>query len=102
LGDLPEAFPVIAGSVGPSHGFVHVREIGSAVTVFGLTVRPGDLIHADRHGALVIPPEVVPVLADTIARLQTTEKIILDAARSPDFDWAHFESAWAAFERART
>ena len=58
LGDLPGGFPVIAGSIGPSHGFVHVREVGTPVTVMGLTVSPGDLVHADRHGAVVVPPEV--------------------------------------------
>jgi regulator of RNase E activity RraA len=102
LGDMPKGFPVIAGSVGPSHGFVHVREIGTPVTVFGLVVSPGDLIHADRHGAVSIPPEVVPVLADSITKQQATEKIVLDAARSEDFDFLRFEQAWVAFERART
>ena len=62
LGDLPDGFPVVAGSVGPSHAFVHVREIATTVTIFGLEVADGDLVHADRHGALVIPPEVVPGL----------------------------------------
>lgn len=101
LGDLPAGFPVIAGSVGPSHGFVHVREIGTPVTVFGLTVAPGDLIHADRHGAVVVPPEVIPALAGAISRLLATERIILDAARKPGFDFAAFEAAWSAFEKAR-
>ena len=55
LGDLPDGFPVIAGSIGPSHGFVHVREIATQVTIFGLSIADGDLIHADRHGAVVIP-----------------------------------------------
>ena len=50
LGDLPDGFPVVAGSIGPSHGFVHVRGIGGPVTIFGLHVHDGDLIHADRHG----------------------------------------------------
>jgi regulator of RNase E activity RraA len=36
LGDLPLDFPVIAGSIGPSHGFVHVRTIGRPVRVMGL------------------------------------------------------------------
>lgn len=101
LGDLPEAFPVIAGSVGPSHGFVHIRELGTPVTIFGLTVRSGDLVHADRHGAVVVPPEVIPALAAAIARLQATEHIILDAARKPGFDFEAFEAAWTAFEKAR-
>jgi regulator of RNase E activity RraA len=102
LGDLPQGFPVIAGSIGPSHAFVHVREIGQPVTVHGLTIAPGDLIHADRHGALVIPPDVIPHLAAAIAKLQATERLVLDPARAPGFDFAAFESAWAAFEAART
>lgn len=102
LGDLPQGFPVIAGSVGVSHGFVHVRSVGQPVRVMGLEIRPGDLIHADRHGALVVPPEVVPVLAAAIRKLQETERLVLDPARRPGFDLAAFEMAWAAFERART
>ncbi len=102
LGDLPAGFPVLAGSIGPSHGFVHVTGIGTPVTVFGLTVAQGDLIHADRHGAVVIPPEVVAGLAEGIARLLASEKIVLDPARQPGFDFAAFERAWEAFEKVRT
>ncbi len=102
LGDLPDGFPVIAGSVGPSHGFVHLREIGTPVTIFGMAVVDGDLIHADRHGALIIPPEVIPALEAAITRLLDTEKLVLDAARAEGFNFAAFEAAWAAFEKART
>lgn len=102
LGDLPPGFPVIAGSIGPSHGFVHVRSIGLPVRVLGLEVRQGDLIHADRHGAVVVPPDVITALGAAVAKLQATERLILDPARSPGFDFAAFERAWAEFEAART
>ncbi|MBO0906120.1 RraA family protein [Jiella sp. MQZ13P-4] len=102
LGDLPDGFPVVAGSVGPSHGFVHVREIGTKVTIFGLTIGDGDLVHADRHGALVVPPDTMPRLAEAIDKLLATEKIVLEPARRDGFDFATFEKAWAAFEAART
>lgn len=102
LGDLPDGFPVIAGSIGPSHAFVHVREIGTPVTVFGMRVEDGDLIHADRHGALVVPADDIPQLADAIRKLLETEKLILAPARAEGFDFAAFEAAWSAFEKART
>jgi len=102
LGDLPQGFPVIAGSVGPSHGFVHVRSIGQPVRIMGLEVRPGDLIHADRHGAVVVPPEVLGDLAAAIHRMQQTERLVLDPARQPGFDFDAFAAAWSAFEAART
>ena len=102
LGDLPDGFPVVAGSIGPSHGFVHVKEIGTEVEIFGMKVRDGDLVHADRHGALVIPPEVVPLLEGAIHKLLNTEKLVLDPARADGFDFDAFEEAWAAFEASRT
>lgn len=102
LGDLPTGFPVLAGRIGPSHAFVRVESFDTPVTVFGMEVAPGDLIHADRHGALVIPESVIPVLADAIERLLKTEQLVLQPARSEPFDFAAFEQAWAAFEAART
>ena len=102
LGDVPADFPVIAGSIGPSHAFVHVKEIGTPVDVMGMSVSEGDLIHADRHGALVIPSAVLPSLAVAVQKLIDTERLILDPAKAPNFDYEAFENAWAAFEAART
>ncbi len=102
LGDLPDGFPVVAGSMGPSHGFVHVREIGTPVEIFGMQVSDGDLVHADRHGALVIPEDVVPDLETAITKLLETEKLVLEPARQEGFDFDAFEQAWARFEAART
>lgn len=102
LGDLADDFPVIAGSIGPSHAFVHVREIGTPVKVFSMEVHDGDLIHADRHGGVVIPEDVIPHLEDAIMKMIETEKLILEPARKDGFDFAAFEKAWAAFEKART
>lgn len=102
LGDLPDGFPVVAGSIGPSHGFVHVRSIAEPVKIFGMTVADGDLIHADRHGGLVIPPEVVPDLAAAIAQMQASEKIVLEPAQAGPLSFAQFEKIWGDFEKSRT
>lgn len=95
LGDLAPGFPVIAGSVGPSHGFVHVREIDGPVAVMGLSVAPGDLVHADRHGAVVIPHEAVRDLPAAIDLLARREAVILDMAKAPGFDIAKLRDALA-------
>jgi len=102
LGDLEPGFPIIAGSVGPSHGFVHVREFGTRVEIFGLSINEGDLVHADRHGAVVVPPDVVPRLGAAIETLLSAEQIILGPAREAGFDIEKLETAWSAFEKART
>lgn len=102
LGDMAPDYPVVAGSIGPSHGFVHVTALDTPVTVFGLTVRPGDIVHADRHGAVVVPPDIVGHLARAIAKMQQTEQLVLGPAREPGFNFAKFEAAWSDFEKART
>ena len=102
LGDMASDFPVVAGSIGPSHGFVHVTDLECEVEVFGLKVRPGDLVHADQHGAVVVPPDVIGLLADAIAKMQSTEQLVLGPAREEGFDFPKFEAAWTAFEAART
>lgn len=90
-------FQLLAGSVGPSHAWVHLVEIGVVVDVHGMRVRDGDLVHADRHGAVVVPPHALDALPATIERLARKEAVILDAAKSPDFDLAALK---AAMERA--
>ncbi len=58
--DIPaiaEGFQMLAGSIGPSHAYVHVVEFAVLVSVHGMAVKSGDLIHADRHGAIVVPTE---------------------------------------------
>lgn len=102
LGDLPEGFPVVAGSIGPSHGFVHVLDYDQPVEIFGMTVAPGALVHADRHGAVVIPDDVVPKLEAAIAQLFKSENVVFDAVKGKQIDFAGFEAAWAAFEASRT
>ena len=93
---------MVAGSIGPSHGFVHVVDIAGPVEIFGMPVTDGDLVHADRHGAVAIPAEVLPTLEDAIKTLIASEDIILGPIKEGPVDMQRFETLWAAFERART
>lgn len=86
-------FQLLAGAIGPSHAWARIERIGGAVTVAGMEVRPGDLIHADRHGAVVIPPDAAPAVPDAAERIARREAEILDAARQPGFDVSALERA---------
>ena len=49
--DIPQwapGFQALAGSIGPSHAWVHAENFGGEVRVAGMTVRSDDLIHADQ------------------------------------------------------
>ncbi len=88
LDDAAEGFQMLAGMPGPSHAWVRVVDHGVTVTVHGMTVAPGDLIHADRHGAVVIPPEVATAIPEAAARIAEDERRIIEASRRPDFSVA--------------
>jgi len=71
----------LAGSIGPSHAWVHAESFGGEVRVAGMTVRSDDLIHADRHGAIVIPTDIAAKLPDAAELCARRETPILDIAR---------------------
>ena len=36
LDEMVDDFPILAGSIGPSHGYVHVVEMGTPVNILGM------------------------------------------------------------------
>ncbi len=50
-------FKFLAARLCVGHAFGYPVRWNCETKAFGITVRPGDLIHADKHGFLVIPPE---------------------------------------------
>jgi regulator of RNase E activity RraA len=80
-----EGFQALAGRVGPSHAYVHVVDHAVPVTVAGMAVRPGDLLHADRHGVVVVPHDVAAAVPEAVERLAAAEKVLIDASREPGF-----------------
>jgi len=90
---LAPGFPILAASVGPSHAQVHVVDFDVPVQVLGMAVAPGDLIHADHHGAVVIPHEVAAEIPRCIDLTTAKEAPILAAARKPGFSAADLEAA---------
>jgi regulator of RNase E activity RraA len=80
---IPPGFQMLAGSISPSHAYVHVVDYGTNVNVHGMTVTSGDLIHADRYGAVVVPPETIDAMMPALDTLTKREARIIEAARAP-------------------
>ena len=89
-------FQMLGGRVGPSHAHVHLVDFGRPVNVFGMQAGHDDVIHADRHGAVVIPAEAVRRLPAAIDLLARREAVILDVCRDPGFTPAKLRAALAA------
>jgi regulator of RNase E activity RraA len=79
---IPAGFQMLAGSISPSHAYVHVADYGGAVNVHGMAVASGDLIHADRHGAVVVPVAHIAAMRPALDKINAHEKRIIDAARA--------------------
>jgi len=91
---MAPGFQVLAGSITPSHAWVHLVDIGGAVNVGGMMVSDGDLIHADRHGAVVIPHEVVAKIPEAVDLLARRERVIIEASKRPGFSVDHLRQAY--------
>ena len=78
-------FHVFSSGVSVSHGFAHLEDFRLPVTLFGMTVHPGDLVHADRHGAVVIPREIAGEVAEAASEIERVERKMLDLCRSKNF-----------------
>jgi len=94
LPDVAEGFQMMADRVGPSHAFVHVVDYAQPVTVAGMRVTDGDLIHSDQHGAVVIPWDVADQVIDAADLIAKQEGVIIRAAQEPGFDIAKLKKAW--------
>lgn len=83
--DIPmiaPGFQMLAGSIAPSHAYTHVVDFGIDVTIHGMAVKSGDLIHADQHGAVVVPLDTIDAMKEALVGLNAREAKIIEAARN--------------------
>jgi len=76
---------LFAGNVAVSHAYAHIFDFGSKISVGGMEVQPGDLLHGDRHGLLTVPKQIASQIPAVAARLQQAEKEVIDFCRSQEF-----------------
>lgn len=74
-------FPAFTTGTICSHGYCHTLAVNVPVTVGGLTVYPGDLLHGDLNGITKIPLEIASEVPQVSEELAAAEKIILDYVR---------------------
>ena len=86
VNDCAPGFQILARKVVPSHIYNKVIDFSTQVEVFGMVVNHDDIIHADRHGAVVIPIEAVDKLPAAVDLMIRKEAVQLEAARDPSFN----------------
>ena len=78
-------FQFAAAHISVSHAYVHMVDFGLPVKLGGLWVKPGDLIHADQHGVVTIPPDIAERVPEAVAKVEADERKIIDVCKSKDF-----------------
>jgi len=94
LDAIAPGFNMLSGTVVPSHIWAHLVDYACDVNIAGMVARHDDLIHADRHGAVVIPLDAVDAVLRAADLVTRKEAPILACARSSDFTVDALEAAF--------
>jgi 4-hydroxy-4-methyl-2-oxoglutarate aldolase len=85
-GDLRRLpYPVYAAGLCVARAYMRLTEVGTTVTVAGMTVEPGDILHGDEHGVLRIPPEALPGIIAKAELIREDEQKVVGWSKSADF-----------------
>jgi 4-hydroxy-4-methyl-2-oxoglutarate aldolase len=82
---MPTGFQLFSGCLSVSRAYSHIAEVGVGVEIGGLRIGPGDLLHGDQHGFLLVPPGTVSRITKAAIRVLKEQRKITDLCRSSDF-----------------
>jgi regulator of RNase E activity RraA len=71
-------FPAFSNGAICSHGYSHIVDLHRTVRVGGITIQPGDLIHADVNGVVIIPLEIAAEVGEVAAEFAAAEAHVLE------------------------
>ena len=94
LDAIDKSYQVLANGIGPSHAYVHVVEFNSSVNIHGLNINDGDIIHADQHGAVIIPDQALSIIKKAINHMTKKEKHLIEATKQENFNIDKLKEAW--------
>ena len=78
-------YAVYASGLCVARSYMRLVDVNSEVTVAGMTVRPGDLLHGDEHGVLHIPDDALPAILDMAQLIRDDEQSVVRWAGSAQF-----------------
>jgi len=84
---------MFAGNFSVSHAFAHLFDFGGVVEVGQMHVRPGDLLHGDRHGVQTVPIEIAQKVPSVVRRMNGEEREIIEFCQSGAFTLEKLRSA---------
>ena len=86
-------FPVFTNGSMAAHGYCHILTVNGPVTVGGLVIYPGDLLHGDLNGVTTIPHEIAAEVPEVCREIARAEAIVLDYLKCESVTTAGFNAA---------
>lgn len=80
------AFPCFSDGTICAHGYCQIVQLNVPVSVGGVMVYPGDLLHGDRNGVTTVPNEVASATARACPEYMAAEAVVLDSLKSGRVD----------------
>jgi 4-hydroxy-4-methyl-2-oxoglutarate aldolase len=78
-------FQMFAAGAVPSAGVSIVVEVGITVSICGLTIRPGELLHGDANGLITVPDDIADEVAAEGERVLEKEQKKVEFIMSDEF-----------------
>ena len=66
-----------------SHGNPFILDVNVPVTLEGMAVQPGELLHGDVNGVLVVPDGIADKVVAEAERVRSAEREVLEFVRAP-------------------
>jgi len=87
--DIPEVralrFHYFARGAVASHAYFQIVRVGVPIQVKGLGICPGELLHGDENGLIVVPKEGLEKLPAAVEAVRAKERALMEFVRGPGF-----------------
>ncbi len=95
-----QGFHYFASGLVPAHGTWGILDVGIPVSVDGVIIQPGDVIHGDANGVTTIPWEIVEEIPAAVAKVRQTEGEMIRFINSPQFSLDELAKRWGIYPEA--
>lgn len=79
------SFQIFAAGEVVAHGIPRIVAVGVTVSIFGMTVLPGDLLHGDANGLTSVPLSIADKVPEEAERVWQREREIVAYLQGPHF-----------------
>jgi 4-hydroxy-4-methyl-2-oxoglutarate aldolase len=84
--------------VTPAHGDMMLKAVGEPVTVGGMKVMPGDMVHMDKHGVIKFPADKMGEVLERAEKLLEKEAETARIYRDPEFSLKKWKASVEGYE----